>query len=117
MADVKGFEKVVDALRKRAAKARTDNRASVTVGFTQGYALYVHEDLQAFHPVGKAKYLTDPLKRLAAELGRIASDGLRKGLTMAQSLLLAGLRLQRESQLEVPVDTGALKGSAYTRSE
>lgn len=25
-----------------------------------GYAVYVHEDLEASHPVGKAKYLEDP---------------------------------------------------------
>jgi hypothetical protein len=30
---------------------------------------------------------------------------------------LAGLRLQRESQLLVPVDTGALRASAFTAME
>lgn len=40
-----------------------------------GYAVYVHEDMDAHHPTGKAKYLEDPMK--AAEsgfAGRIARD-------------------------------------------
>ena len=44
-------------------------------------------------------------------------DALAHGQTTAQALLQAGLRLQRESQLLVPVDTGALKASAFTRLE
>lgn len=36
---------------------------------------------------------------------------------MAQALLLAGLRLQRESQLLCPVLTGNLRNSAFTRVE
>lgn len=44
-------------------------------GADVGYAIYVHEDMNARHPVGKAKYLEDPMK--AAESGfadRIAKD-------------------------------------------
>ena len=39
----------------------------------------------------------------------ITTGSLEKGL------VLAGLRLQRDSQKLVPVDTGNLKGSAFTR--
>lgn len=41
---------------------------------TEGYAIYVHENLEAHHPVGQAKFLEQPF--LAAEQGmsnRIAS--------------------------------------------
>lgn len=31
------------------------------------YAVYVHEDLQAQHPVGKAKFLEDPVREYARE--------------------------------------------------
>jgi len=31
------------------------------------YAVIVHEDLEAFHPIGKAKFLEDPIRDYAAE--------------------------------------------------
>lgn len=66
---------------------------------------------------GQAKFLEQPARELQAELGRIVADALLRGATMASALLRAGLRLQRESMLLVPVDTGNLKASAFTRLE
>lgn len=117
MAELLGFQKVVAQLQKRAARARQDNKVSVVVGYTAAYALYVHEDRQAYHEVGKAGFLLDPARRLANDVARIVRDALTRGLTTAQALLLGGLFLQRESQREVPVDTGNLRGSAFTRLE
>ncbi len=37
--------------------------------------------------------------------------------SLEEALLKSGLFLQRESQKLVPVDTGALKNSAFTRVE
>lgn len=54
---------------------------------------------------------------MAPELGQIAQQAYYKGATMGQSLLIAGLRLQREAQLLTPVDTGALRNSAFTKLE
>lgn len=68
-------------------------------------------------PSGQAKFLEEPARRLAPEISRICKDGLKRGLTMAQALLRAGLFLQRESQKVVPVDTGNLRASAFTRLE
>lgn len=112
MAKVERVDKVVAALRKRA---RGLSSPSVTVSYSQAYAVYVHEDLQAFHPVGQAKFLEQPARELAPELARIVVTAMRRGVSLAQSLLLAGLRLQRESQQRCPVDTGALRASAATR--
>lgn len=66
---------------------------------------------------GKAKFLEDPARRLQRRLGQIVAVAVTQGKTLAQALLTAGLELQRESQLEVPVDTGNLKNSAFTRLE
>lgn len=44
---------------------------------------------------------------------RLWGEKLFKGTN--QGLLLAGMRLQRESQRLVPVETGNLKASAYTK--
>ncbi len=114
---IENLNKIKQALEKRAAKYSKENNPSVLVGYTQQYAIYVHENLEAFHPVGQAKFLEYPAKLLKEELGHIVQDNLKKGRTISQALLIAGLRLQRESQKLVPVDTGALKGSAFTRLE
>lgn len=120
MATVNNLQKVLSALRDAQGKYMPGGRKSnvrVVVGYTQSYAIYVHENRNAFHPVGKAGFLLDPARRLAGELARIVRTALRRGRTVSQALLMAGLRLQRESQQEVPVDTGALRASAYTRIE
>jgi hypothetical protein len=45
---------------------------SIEIGFHTNYALYVHEDLQAHHPTGKAKFLEDPVNAAVPGLaGRI----------------------------------------------
>lgn len=127
MPKVEGVEKVIAALKKRgmrwladsqqAAGDRPSKHASVIVGYTQAYALYVHEDMEAFHRVGQAQYLRQPARQYAKELAELAVKAVRNGATVSQALLVAGLRLQRESQLLVPVDTSALKASAFTKLE
>lgn len=117
MAKIQNLERVVEILRSKAAAARKDNDVSVTVGFTQNYAIYVHENLEAIHPVGQAKFLEEPARTEAGRIAEIVRTTLSQGKTMAQALVLGGLYLQRCSQKLVPVDTGALKGSAFTRLE
>ncbi len=44
---------------------------TVTLGFggpSADYAIYVHEDLEAFHPVGQAKFMEAPLTQSAPYL-------------------------------------------------
>jgi len=118
MAQILGLQKLVAQLRAKAAASRREDNVSVSVGFTQAYAIFVHEDLTAKHKPGKqAKYLEQPARQLSSsgELGRIVLRAKQSGQTMAQGLLLAGLRLQREAMMLCPVDTGALKASAFTR--
>lgn len=117
MAVIQNLERLVSKLRAKATQANKDANASVVVGFTQSYGIYVHENLEAVHPVGQAKFLEQPFREMRNVLYRIVSEAVRHGKTMAQGLLLAGLRLQREAQKLCPVDTGALKGSAFTRVE
>lgn len=117
MAKIEGVNKVVATLQWLQRKQERLGHQSVIVGYNTHYAIYVHEDLTAFHPVGQAKYLEQPARRLAKVLAGIVKESVRRGLSITQGLFLAGLRLQRESQLLVPVDTGLLKNSAFTRVE
>jgi hypothetical protein len=42
-------------------------------GSATEYSIYVHENLESYHPHGKAKYLEDPLTRQVTGIaGRIA---------------------------------------------
>ena len=115
MAKVMGVPKLVEQLRAKAAAARRDEDVDVEVGYTASYAIYVHENLQAHHPHGQAKFLEAPLRALRGELMQLVLRARMQGRTMAQALLIAGLRLQRESQLLCPIDTGNLRASAFTR--
>ncbi len=109
---------LLNKLKAKVAKSITQgNRASVVVGYTQNYALFVHEILDVNHPVGKAMYLTDPFNDMKSIVGKLVQAYMKQGKTIREALLLVGLELQSQSQEEVPVDTGALKGSAFTREE
>jgi len=100
-------------LAQLAKKFGLDPQVSVTVGFTQRYALYVHE-VQAAHKVGQWKYLETPAKQNSRELARMMETALNSKMPMLQALMMAGARLQREAQMLTPVDTSALKASAFT---
>lgn len=139
-ADIKGLDQLNAKLQAMAAKAQREGDPVVAVGYTAAYALYVHENMEIWppgmrlagqprsgrrgkgyywDPQGKArpKFLESPLREFRQELANIVVVALSRGKTMAQALLLAGLRLQRESQQLVPVDTGTLRASAFTRLE
>lgn len=68
------------ALRNSAftREVGTANQPEVIVGYTQSYAIYVHEDLFAFHNVGYAKYLENPARYMRRDLIRTIKDELEK---------------------------------------
>lgn len=113
MSKVEGLTQLQSQLRSYSRKYGKTN-ASVTVGFTQNYALHVHENMESAHNVGEAKFLEKPARLLQPELVKITAAVISQGLSMEKALLMAGLRLQRDAQQLTPVDTGALKASAFT---
>lgn len=130
MAKIEKLEKVISELRSKAAKAMRDNDVSVAVGYTSAVALYVHENRQRhagqprksgigvyWGPHGRPGFLLDVAREMSRELGGIVRTALKRGATLAQSLLMTGLRLQRESQKNTPVEFGHLSATAFTRLE
>lgn len=117
LSQLKGAQELVRKLRAKAASATKDTNVDVVVGFTQNYAIWVHENLEAIHLTGQAKFLEQPLRQNREKYLGIIKQAVRQGKTLAQGLLLAGLALQRDAQMLCPVDTGALKASAFTRLE
>ena len=122
MAKLSNIEGVGSLLTKLKKMENLPAIKDVLVGYTAEYAVFVHENLEASHKVGQAKFLEEPARKLipelALEIRKIMSeekDPTKLGLTIQRALLVAGLRLQRESQELVPVDTGNLKASAFTK--
>lgn len=146
--EIKGVEAVILKMQALAAKARLDFDASVSVGFTAKYALYVHENTLMkwrglprdrsirlnsdgtvstgytgngqpglfWGPTGQAKFLEGPFREFEQELIDMVIQGVvQNKLTMAQSLVRAGLYLQRLAMQRVPVLSGNLRASAFTR--
>lgn len=113
--------------QKKAQYAGPTAKNSVIVGYTAAYALHVHENLkpapgavtQARNPKRQGKYLEQPARELSnsGELKKIANAAMNNGSSLEDTLLLVGQRIQRESQKLVPVDTGNLRASAFTRKE
>lgn len=98
---------------------KNTKKASVAVGYTANYAIYVHEMVNAVfqRPQAEAKFLEKPVREMKnILLAQIEAD-LAMGIPLDQALFRAGLALQRASQEIVPVDTGNLRASAFTRIE
>lgn len=111
MAQIENLTFLQRKLKKLANKHGKKN-PMITVGYTQGYAIFVHETHKT-----NSKYLETPTRQLAPRVGQIVNKAVARGATLEQGLVLGGLLIQRESQKVVPVDTGALKASAFTAKE
>jgi len=119
VARIEGMDGLMNVFRRLTVDARKDGQASVVVSYSTNYALFVHENLEAHHPVGAAKFLETPARQLSSDgtLARIVGNAKKRGLELGVGLLLAGLRLQRASQQMCPVLTGNLRASAATTRE
>lgn len=132
---IEGVEKLIASFKK-LMREKIEPGKSVVTGFTAACALHVHENMEMKlkglprRPPGKGlywdpqgiagpKFLEGPARELSnsGELSRILTSVVRQGKSILQGLLACGLRIQREAQQRVPVDTGNLKASAFTRVE
>lgn len=136
MATVNKIENVDRLIAKLKAKYAHvgDPNPAVAVGYAAAYAIYVHENVEMkwkgqprhkphkgsyWDPPGRgqAKFLEQPARELSPEFRRIIMEAVSKGASLGRALMLAGMRLLRESQKLVPVDTGNLKASAFIVEE
>lgn len=115
ISNIIGVDAVIAELGRRDRD--TDPDVSVVVGFQAAYAIYVHENLEARHRVGQAKYLEQPAREMARSLGEQVGKLVKGGMPLSRALVIAGMRLQRVAQKLCPVDTSNLKNSAFTELE
>jgi len=131
---IEGADKLLAQLKALERKSRKDNNLGVIVGYTANYALSVHENLEMklkgqprkkphkgryWDPQGRgqSKYLEQPYRENRSRIYNQVVQIMRASGSLQKALLVAGLFLQRISQRLVPVDTGNLKASAFTRIE
>lgn len=81
-----GFALIADSIREvpvdfgrlrgshYVAPPAGETNPEVEVGYGTDYAAYVHERTELNHPVGKAKFLEDPMKRRQAGYSRRVAD-------------------------------------------
>lgn len=113
MAKIEGTQRLMYKLKAKHTKG---NKKPVAVtGYAMVYAIYVHENLNARHAEGKmAKYLTGPARVYRKEIAKLVRDTYKSTGNLEAAVLIGALFLQRMSQEIVPIDTGALRSSAYT---
>lgn len=116
MAQVIGLQSLQTKLQRLIKRAEEDEGGAV-VGFSAPYATKVHEDLNVYHANGQAKFLEQPAREMAEDLGQFITKEVKRGRSLRQAILLAGFRLLREAQQLVPVRTGNLRASGFVRPE
>lgn len=127
-AKVYGLEKVMKRFQKELQEAAGDGvRVEGMVGYRAPYAIYVHENLEIDHPLhvdgsgsvrdcgGQAKFLEIPAREMLPTVGAeiVKMRRNKKGLRFAIQTLCD--RLLRASRKLVPVDTGRLYRSGFTK--
>jgi len=129
--EVQGLEKLQKRLQ--AMQSKYEKVEDVFVGYTQPYAIYVHEATRMtlkgvprkkpsigryWDPPGSGpKFLEKPARELAGILGSMIATLVKRGVTFQDAIYKAGVYLQYQSQRLVPIDFGALFASAFTAKE
>ena len=109
----------VDKLRLQIRrKGDTPRSYRVAVGYEAPYAIFVHENLEANHPNGgQAKFLEEPARTERNAMARIIKNvARRKGNTIKDAIQAAADYLLSKSPPLVPVDTGSLYLSGYSKA-
>lgn len=87
------------------------------IGYSTPYAIYVHEDLEAYHPTGQAKFIERVVREKGTDLYMQIAAGVINGELWVESLRRAAEWLLAESKKLVPVDTGTLRDSGFYNLE
>lgn len=114
---ITGMSKLVANLNRIAAKSKKEDDGAVIVGFSQNYAVHVHERTDLKHREGEAKFLEKAVAANAGQVSRMVAEIRRRKGSLIQGLLVAGMKIQGGAQNKTPVLTGALRASAYTAKE
>lgn len=104
-------------LARMGGTAKRDRDYRLRVGYTAEYAFWVHEDLEALHAVGQAKFLEQPAREYRFALQNRVVEVYRSTKSLKRAVYSAAVMLLDLSQPLVPVDTGYLRSSGEVRVE
>ena len=123
----------VDAAKLRRALinriTKAEGKFDVVVGYAVApraesgddtrYAIYVHEMTELWHkPPTKSRFLADPFRKIQAEIPSIVQrEMITKKRSFSDALMTVGRKLKKESVAEAPIDTGAMRKSAFVAKE
>ena len=112
MPPVLGVKRVLTTFQQSKAKVLGGaSKQRLVVGYGTSYGIYVHENLQAHHPVGMALFLRIPAMALAPIVPTIIAGEIRRGGSLTSGLWAVGNQLKTRSQALCPVDTGLLRST------
>lgn len=112
---MEGLNKLLGDLGKRQEDSKHKDGGSCTVGYAAPYSLFVHENLEAHHEHGQAKFLEQPARTMKDELAHSIRGDAEHGLGLVVALENVAKKLLAASQELVPEDTGVLKASGYVK--
>lgn len=113
-AETTGFPELIKRIKRMRTKDKlTGDKLEIVIGYKAPYAVYVHENLEAYHPVGQAKFLEVAIRRLAPVLRDMVVSKVRAKVSLRDALMQAAQYLLQESKKLVPVKTGLLRDSGF----
>jgi hypothetical protein len=131
---ITGAGKIIEQLKDLSTLGARENK--VDVGYKDGKAVYVHENLMAAHgelfnqkyadkiaagreharrPQEQAKFLEGPSRKYKSEIGAIITQVLKNKKGLDEALLRAAKFLLEKSLEIVPTDTEELRNSAFIK--
>lgn len=114
VAKVNGVKKVTETFQRVSEQYQG---AKYVIGFTAPYAVYVHENLNARHTNGEAKFLENATRLYAKAAAAMIANMLKNGKTVSQAVMAGGLVILGQAQKRCPVLTGRLKRSGFVKVE
>jgi hypothetical protein len=109
---VYGMNDLVKKIQGMDAHAKAQGHPRFAVTYDTPYALVQHENLEYFHPVGQAKFLEEPTRTRAKEIGRRVRDVYKTTRSLRRAVRAGTNLLKWFSQQLCPVLTGRLRASA-----
>lgn len=114
---IEGSDEIKVKLTRMANAARAETVNRIVCGYSAPYAVYVHENLEAYHSNGQAKFLEQPARERKGDIAAAVVSARRSGQPLEQALMAGAEELRKRSQPLVPVATGFLRDSWFAEVE
>lgn len=112
---MQGQDKVIANLSAALKRLGAGSGRRVGIQYTEPYAIFVHENMEAKHVVGQAKFLEQPMQEMKSQtvttIARVLRSRKVNQDSIDEAIVTCATAILDRSKEIVPVDTGALKES------